>query len=141
MNDFLKNESLNAYRLCDNSVCMGLYNAPSLRIFFRCFLHLPSVCIRIYFIFFKMCQKIITRTLHSSSYNFRSISQSLQPWLLCASIEQSVPSQILLKSRFLVKRKPFFCLLSLSQVPIHVRNVRSVHTDFRRHSFKLKNTE
>jgi hypothetical protein len=84
--------------MCDNSVCIGLYNAASLRIFFCCFLLLPSVCIRIYFVFFKM-------------------------------------------SGFLVKRKPFFCLLSILQVPICVRNAISVHTDFRRHSFKFKNTE
>ena len=127
--------------MCDNSVCIGLYNAASLRIFFCCFLLLPSVCTRIYFVFFKMCQKILTRIVHSSSYNFRSISQSLQPWLLCASRKQRVPSEILLKSGFLVKRKPFFCLLSISQVPICVRNARSVHTDFRRHSFKFKITE
>jgi len=127
--------------MCDNSVCIGLYNATSLCIFFCCFLLLPSVCIRIYFVFFKMCQKIMTRTVHSSLYNFRSISQSLQPWLLCASREQFVPSQILLKSKFLVKRKPFSCLLSLLLVPLCVTNVRSDRTDFRKHRFKFKNTE
>jgi hypothetical protein len=106
-NRFLENESFIHMGTCNLAVCISLHYTYSC-----VFLHLFSVFTRSYFGLFKMWQTILSNSVPPSLTIFFPHCKSRK--------QQSGPSWILLKARFLVKRQQLLCLLLLQQASICV---------------------
>jgi hypothetical protein len=114
-------------KMCDHSI---LYQTPPSYKFFYCFLLLPLVFTRCYFVLSNTCQTIYTKSAYSS-YNFCCIDKPLRPSFSCnLSHKATIPSfKNSFQVYFLSEETTTLSLLSLQQVRICVRPV----TDTNKH--------
>lgn len=106
---------------------------------YSCFV--PSVCICSYFVFFEMCQTVLTSSVHFLSYNFRAVGQicDFLPIALC--IQRTVyPVTNCFEGQFLSEKKTIFLSAVIQQLPICLVDVTRVHIHMSENMCGIQNT-